>query len=327
MTGLKGSGEAGTDLSATHGVIVMDKPEGITSFDVIRQVRKVLGIGKIGHTGTLDPLATGVLPLCINEATKMASFLTDADKEYLATIELGVRTDTQDMTGTVIERRDPSSITRSDLESVAKDFLGLVRQKVPRYSAAKYQGRPYHRWTRQGVLLDTPEKEITIHHIEIESFSPPHAVFRVTCSRGTYIRTLCDDMGGRLGCGASMAGLRRTRSGSFGERDALTLDQITEEGGRALMKNRIIPLPHLLPDIAAMPVTEELARKIRNGYQPVRGHLEDTVFSRLERGDLVRLVADNDDVVAVAQMLLSPQALKTAHEQEQALKLVRVFNG
>ena len=327
MIGLAKKQLAGEELSVISGVIVVDKPAEKTSFDVIREVRKSLGIRKIGHTGTLDPIATGVLPLCINEATKMAAFLTDDDKEYRATMELGVKTDTQDITGAVIATRNFEEVTRETVETLVKSFQGTVQQKIPRYSAAKYRGKPYHRWTREGVYLDTPEKEITIRAIDVECFSPPYVTFRVTCSKGTYIRALCDDMGERLGCGAVLAGLRRTRSGSFDEEDALSLDHMTDRGGLSLVKDKIVPLKDVLGDLAVLHISDALARSIRDGCQPERRHLQDVVFPDLERGDLVRFIAGDSDIIAVARMLLSQKDFAAAHDKEQVFKLVRVFNG
>lgn len=309
-----------------NGIVVVDKPAGKTSFDVIRDLRKIPGIRKIGHTGTLDPLATGVLPLCLNEATKMATFLVEDDKEYRATMILGITTDTQDITGAVLSRTDPGDITRTALESVAADFVGAIEQKVPRYSAAKYRGRPHHRWAREGVVLDTPVKKITIHDIEIESFSPPYVTFLVACSKGTYIRTLCNDIGARLGCGAALADLRRTRSGRFGEENALCLDDLANGEGSRLVRDNLVPLEHALDRYRAIIVNSDLARRIREGYQPEGGIMKDRAIPALEKGALVRLVTDDGRMVAVARMIMSSEALKAAGEREQVLKLVRVFN-
>lgn len=314
-------------LSTMDGVIVVDKPAGITSFDVIREVRKALGIRKIGHTGTLDPIATGVLPLCLNEATKVAGFLTEEDKEYLATMLLGVKTDTQDITGRVIEERDPESLTVEDLQSVIEGFQGRIVQGVPPYSAAKYRGRPRHRWVREGVPIDTPKKEVIIYNIRMESISHPYVTFRVSCSKGTYIRVLCDDMGDRLGCGATLADLRRTRSGAFGEEDALPLTYLSRREGRAFVKERIIPLLEVLGNLKTISVPPDVARKIREGYQPEWGHFKDNDLPLFEREELVRLVAGDKDMVAVARALLRTDELSSATEREQVFRLVRVFKG
>ncbi|MDD5475260.1 MAG: tRNA pseudouridine(55) synthase TruB [Syntrophales bacterium] len=309
-----------------NGVVVVDKPAGQTSFGVIRDVRKILGIRKIGHTGTLDPLATGVLPLCINEATKMAPFLTEDDKEYRATMLLGVTTDTLDITGNIVATENPGHITDSDLESVSREFLGTMEQKVPRYSAAKHRGRPHHRWAREGVVLDTPLKRVTIENIEIESFSPPYATLLVACSKGTYIRTLCDDMGKRLGCGAALAGLRRTRSGRFSEEDALRLDDMEYGEAPRLIRNSLVPLEDVLDRYPAIPISRDLALRIREGCQPEAGALNKTTFPPAAEGTLIRLIGNDSRIVAVARMLLSSESLRTAGEKEQAMKLVRVFN-
>jgi len=308
-----------------NGVIVVDKPPGKTSFDVVRDVKKALGTKKIGHTGTLDPLATGVLPLCINEATKLVQFLATDDKEYRATMVCGITTDTQDITGTITGRSEVH-LTRNDVEAVIKEFTGTVAQKVPRYSACKYRGKPYYKWTREGLLLETPVRNVWVHDIVLEEIVCPAVTMRISCSKGTYIRTLCADMGDRLGCGATLSELRRIRSGRFSERDALSLDHAGDKEKARLISEHIIPISEALDDFTTISVCREVAEKIRDGYQP-----EIETFSKLcvppvNKGAMVKIVTEYNQLVAVAEMLLSSEELPQAHEKGQAVKLMRVFN-
>jgi len=203
-------------MSATTGVLIVDKPAGPTSFDVVRQVRRALGTRRVGHGGTLDPMATGVLPVCLGEATKLAQFLLDADKEYDATLCFGVETDTFDATGTITDRRDAAELTAGTVEGALAPFRGPIRQVPPRYSALKLRGRPLYDYARAGEQVDPAPRTVVIHELELVSWTDPAAVvLRLRCSKGTYVRSLAFDLGRALGTGAHLTALRRTRSGPF----------------------------------------------------------------------------------------------------------------
>ncbi|MDP2840402.1 MAG: tRNA pseudouridine(55) synthase TruB, partial [Syntrophales bacterium] len=197
-----------------NGVVVVDKPSGPTSRDVVVEVRRALGIRKAGHTGTLDPLATGVLPVCINEATKLVQFLALDDKEYRVTLRLGVRTDTLDTDGRLLTQEEPR-VSREQVEAVLNGLKGRRAQLPPRYSAVKVRGKALYDWTRRGIDVEAPAREVEIYDIRIEEVRLPEVTFAVSCSKGTYIRSLCAEAGEALGCGGCMSGLRRTRSGNF----------------------------------------------------------------------------------------------------------------
>jgi tRNA pseudouridine55 synthase len=196
--------------------LVIDKESGPTSFDVVRRIRRALGVRRVGHGGTLDPLATGVLPVCLGEATKLAQFLLDASKEYLATLCFGVETDTYDADGQVTARRSMAGLDRAALEEALGSFRGAIRQIPPIYSALKREGRPLHSYARAGEEVERQPRAVFIQHLSVEHWDGPEAVtLRVGCSKGTYIRALAFDLGRALGPGAHVTALRRTRSGPF----------------------------------------------------------------------------------------------------------------
>lgn len=235
-----------------HGFIVIDKPAGITSHDVVSRVRRILGTKKVGHTGTLDPFATGVLPVAVNDGTKCIPFLDEGSKTYEALLRLGVTTATLDMTGAVLTESDPSGITRECFISSLSEFTGPISQIPPMYSAIKQGGQPLYKLARQGVEVERTARDVEILSLELLSFDMPHAAIRVTCSRGTYVRSLADDIGRRLGCGAALQELRRTASGPFRIEETVTLSElenVADEGGiEALCLSPLAALGHL-PEI------------------------------------------------------------------------------
>ena len=209
------------------GIIAVRKEKGYTSHDVVAKLRGILHMKKIGHTGTLDPDAEGVLPVVLGKATKLAEFLTDKDKTYEAVLHLGLETDTQDMTGTVLKEL-PVSVTEEQVRAAVSSFLGEQQQIPPMYSALKVNGRKLYEIAREGKTVERKPRTVFFHSIEIQDMELPLVKISVTCSRGTYIRTLCHDIGKKLGCGACMEELVRTRSGQFRLEDSLTLEEIRE---------------------------------------------------------------------------------------------------
>lgn len=309
-----------------NGVVVIDKPAGMTSHDVVAKIRRILGIRKVGHTGTLDPIATGVLPVCLNEATKLVQFLANDGKEYRATLLLGVRTDTLDTEGGVLSREVPL-VSREEVETVLKSFIGKRKQVVPRYSAVKVKGRALYDWTRRGIEVEPPQREVEIYDVRMEEFSLPEVVFTVSCSKGTYIRSFCAEAGDVLGCGGCMSALRRTRSGMFDIESAIALDGLLEEGeGEELAAIKLTPLAELLPEFPLIEVDAPLAEKLRNGYQPEGEVLLGYHIPFLVEGDVVKLSTDKRRLVAVGRMLCSSEELLAGRRNMQALKILRVFN-
>lgn len=207
-----------------NGILLLDKPLGFSSNQALQKIKWLLKAAKAGHTGTLDPLATGLLPLCFGEATKFAHYLTDADKTYIATIKLGITTATGDAEGAVLSVQ-PVNVNQADFETVSQQFIGEISQVPPMYSALKFEGKALYEYARAGVEIERQSRLVTIHKIEINSFAGDVAVITVTCSKGTYIRTLAEDIGKQLGCGAHLIGLRRTATANYDISQAITIEQ------------------------------------------------------------------------------------------------------
>lgn len=211
------------------GILVVDKPAGITSHDVVDFIRKRFGVKKVGHTGTLDPMVTGVLVMLIGKATKSSILFSQDDKEYVATLFLGTRTDTQDSTGKVIEEKPVNGLDIDAARMALRSFLGEIEQVPPMVSAKKYKGKKLYEIARRGKVVPRNPSRIKIRDIELLDFKLPEIIFRVSCSKGTYVRTLCEDIGKRLGYPAHLSKLTRTRSGRFSIQEARALDTVSEK--------------------------------------------------------------------------------------------------
>jgi tRNA pseudouridine55 synthase len=307
------------------GVVIVDKPAGITSHDAVDRVRKLIGERKAGHTGTLDPMATGVLPVCVGEATKIASFLSGDDKVYEATMRLGVRTDTQDMTGQVLTEQEPRA-TDSDVKAMLAAFAGTITQVPPQYSAVKVRGKALYKWARKGIRVEPPAREVEIREILLRGIELPRVRFTVTCSKGTYIRTLCADMGDRLGCGAALEQLRRTRSGIFREEDAVGLDGDSDEGIRAKLEQGLIPMNRALPGLRDIVIPPLLEQKLAKGHQPDCEGLAALQIPSLAAADVVKFISGEGRLVALARMLVSAGEIPSLPPGVQAARILRVFN-
>ncbi len=254
-------------------VISLDKPGGITSQQAVSKVKRILGIRKAGHAGTLDPLATGLLIVFTGEATKIARFITDLDKEYTALVKLGEKTNTFDSDGDIVSKKEGFSFSREEIEDAIKRFRGVIRQTPPMFSAVKVKGKPLYKLARKGLEIERPEREITIQSLELTAYSPPLFEITVACSKGTYIRTLCNDIGDSLRVGAHMAGLRRTRTGNFSIESAITLDEL-EELLKASGRETLVHKAVLSPDSALTHLTEVVLsqsdyKKAGNGSQVI----------------------------------------------------------
>jgi len=307
------------------GVVIVDKPAGITPHDAVDRVRKLLGERKAGHTGTLDPMATGVLAVCVGEATKIASFLAGDDKVYEATMRLGVRTDTLDMTGQVLAEQQPRA-TDADVKAVLAAFAGTITQVPPQYSAVKVRGKALYKWARKGIRVEAPAREVEIREILLQGIELPRVRFSVTCSKGTYIRTLCADMGDRLGCGAALEQLRRTRSGIFREEDAVRLDEDSDDGIRAKLEQGLIPMNRALPGLRDIVIPPLLEQKLVKGHQPDVEGLTALQIPSLAAADVVKFISGQGRLVALARMLVSAGEIPSLPPGAQAARILRVFN-
>jgi tRNA pseudouridine55 synthase len=308
-----------------NGIIVIDKPSGCTSHDVVEEVRRALGIKKAGHTGTLDPLATGVLPVCLGEATKLVQFLALDDKEYRATLLLGVRTDTLDTEGRIVSREEP----RVSREQVEAELLGLAGKRVqtpPLYSAVKFKGRPLYDWTRRGITVEQTPREVEIYAVRIEEVRLPEVTFTVSCSKGTYIRSLCAEVGETLGCGGCLSALRRTRSGFFSLETAVAIGSLPREEKAKRLSAQLMPMADVLPSLAAIDVDESLADRLRNGYQPDGEMLSRYHIPFLAAGDVIKFMLRDRHLVAVARMSCASDELAAGDGKRQAVRILRVFD-
>jgi tRNA pseudouridine55 synthase len=275
-----------------NGVIVIDKPAGITSHDVVARVKRAVRAKKVGHLGILDPNATGVLPLVINGATKFARFLEGERKGYIATMKLGEETDTYDAEGRITNRGEFTSLTEDAIISSIKGFTGRIKQIPPMYSAVKLGGIPLYKLARKGIVVERTPKEVTIFNIDVLKVEPPYVDFHVKCSRGTYLRTLCYDVGRTLGCGAHLASLKRTMSGPFYIEDSVSIESDTE-----MLLRSLIPLETLLNGFKPVNVGREEALMIRRGDVPEG--CGSPFFSSLTQGEMVRFM-HNKALLALA---------------------------
>lgn len=246
------------------GVLVIDKPRGPTSFDVVRQVRSFLRIKKVGHTGTLDPMATGVLPLCLGEATKIAGHILEGDKAYEATVRLGAETDTQDAEGKVVREAPVPPLSLELLEPALARFRGSFEQLPPMYSAVKVDGKRLYALARAGEEVERAARRVTVHELTLRDFSASELKLSVRCSKGFFVRTLAFDLGRALGCGAHLTALRRTASGPFTLAHALPLAQLQELSPEQLAA-RLVPMEQALVELPALPVSAAEAVKVKHG--------------------------------------------------------------
>ena len=240
-----------------NGILVVDKEQNYTSMDVVALIRGMSGQKKVGHTGTLDPGATGVLPICLGNATKLCDILTEKTKEYEAVCRLGVTTDTEDIWGKELSTADTTGITKEAVVSAVESFLGDYDQIPPMYSAVWKDGKRLYDLARKGIEVEREPRRVHIDKLEILSVELPDVRFRVSCSKGTYIRTLCADIGKKLGCGAAMAGLRRIRSGIFDLSKAKTLVEIQVYKDESRLSELILPTDECFPDYPRLHVTKE----------------------------------------------------------------------
>ena len=248
-----------------NGIVNIYKEKGYTSHDVVAVLRKVVGQKKIGHTGTLDPDATGVLPVCLGRATKVCELLTDHDKTYEALLLLGKTTDTQDISGEVLEERDPGNLTEEEVRSCIESFIGEYDQIPPMYSALKVNGKKLYELAREGKTVERKSRKVQIHGIRILEMNLPHVRMEVDCSKGTYIRTLCHDIGEKLGCGAAMESLLRTKVGRFTLDDAITLAQTEEAVQEGTIESKILGIEEILAEYPRVCCTKEGDRLLANG--------------------------------------------------------------
>ena len=254
------------------GILNINKPQGETSFGVVAMVKRLSGERRVGHAGTLDPAATGVLPICLGQGTRVIEFLVDTTKVYRAQIELGVATDTYDASGKIIQKGDPSGISQAQLESALTSFCGLIQQTPPMYSAVKHHGKRLYQLARAGIEVERRSRLIRIHLVELVDWQPPVVTIEVVCGKGTYIRSLAHDLGQALGCGANLKRLTRLRCGLFDIKDAVSMPQLEHAFRYGYWQHFVHPIDTVLLNWTAMVVSDATERTIKNGCSLVLGN-------------------------------------------------------
>ena len=280
-----------------NGIIPLDKPAGITSFGAVSRMRKILNQKKIGHAGTLDPMATGVLPILVGSATRFLDFLPSSDKRYTALIKLGFETNTLDTTGEVTAKSD-KKVSREQVEEVLKEFVGKIEQVPPMYSAVQKDGVRMYVLARKGIEVQRESREVTIYSLNLLDFNESEQEFSldVSCSKGTYIRSLADDIGKKLGCGACLAGLRRTEAAGFKLGSCYTLEEVAEYAAEKHMEKRLVPIEDALGFYPAVYVSEKQALRFSNGGEleliRLKGKYEDGIY---------RIFSPDDEFLGLAE--------------------------
>ena len=296
-----------------HGVLLLDKPLGLSSNDALQKAKRLFRAEKAGHAGTLDPLASGLLPVCFGAATKFAQASLDADKRYRATLQLGVTTTTGDGEGDVVQRR-PVDIDRAALDTITKRLIGSIEQVPPMHSALKRNGRPLYEYARAGMELDRAPRRVTIHRLDIVQWHAETLVVDVVCSKGTYVRTLAEDLGEMLGCGAHLSALRRTGSGAFAVDRASTLD-ILAAMDEAQRDAQLLPADALLADVPEIHLGEEDAGRFLTG---LRRRVDAAAGPVRVYGPQPRAFLGSAHIIAgelIADRLLSPTEVQALTQQ------------
>jgi tRNA pseudouridine55 synthase len=257
------------DTKRLDGILVVDKPKGLSSTQTLEEVKRLLRVKKAGHGGTLDQIATGVLPLFLNSATKVAQIFLEGDKVYEGEFILGLTTLTYDITGEKVSEKTPPDLSVEELQKVADQFVGELEQIPPPYSAAKFKGRPLYKYARDGLLITKEPKKIKVYEFKILGKEGERVRFRLHCSKGTYVRSIVNEFGSRLECGAALSELRRTKKSIFTLKDAITLEKLKElvESSPEEVEKLIIPVQKALEFLPRITISEEFSQKVRTGRQ------------------------------------------------------------
>jgi tRNA pseudouridine55 synthase len=307
-----------------NNVVNLFKPSGPTSFDMVWSVRKILGVKKAGHIGTLDPIADGVLPICLNRSTRIIQFLSSLQKTYRATLELGSETDTQDATGRVISTNDPSLINEAKMKQVFQTFVGEQDQVPPMYSAKKKNGIPLYKLARNGINIHRDPVKIVVYSIDFIKKERNQVIFEVRCSSGTYIRTLSHDIGKKLGCCAHMVRLTRTKVGLFSMGSTMTLEELKTAHKEGSLSRKLLHLEEVLNFLPTVRVKEEYLKSISHGVALSKCFLE-ALPDRFEPGHYFRVLGSNDKILAVVEPVVDQDKLSELSAEDVVFKAKRVL--
>lgn len=303
-----------------EGITVVDKPGGISSAGVVNKVKRLLGTKRAGHTGTLDPFATGVLTVCLSGATKAIPYFDEALKEYEAVLRLGVATDTLDSTGEVLDRRPVEGIDEGRVLEALEGFRGKIKQTPPKYSAIKKNGRRMYWLTRHGVEVERPQREVFIEDLRLLGLDLPDIKLFVRCSKGTYIRSLGVDIAQRLGCLGHVASLRRLKSGIFDLEDAASIEDLKHG------KYKLFTIKQALSHLKDIEVGDSVASHIRDGWQVKKSFIAGLPLPDFIEGERL-VVTEGSRVVSVVEAVVGSSGLEECDDDSTVLKLLRVFSG
>ena len=307
-----------------NNVVNLFKPSGPTSFDMVWSVRKILGVKKAGHIGTLDPIADGVLPICLNRSTRIIQFLSSLQKTYRATLEPGSETDTQDATGRVISTNDPSLINEAKMKQIFQTFVGEQDQVPPMYSAKKKNGIPLYKLARNGINIHRDPVKIVVYSIDFIKKERNQVIFEVRCSSGTYIRTLSHDIGKKLGCCAHMVRLTRTKVGLFSMGSTMTLEELKTAHKKGSLSRKLLHLEEVLNFLPTVRVKEEYLKSISHGVALSKCFLE-ALPDRFEPGHYFRVLGSNDKILAVVEPVVDQDKLSELSAEDVVFKAKRVL--
>jgi len=304
------------------GIFNIDKPAGWTSFQVVSLVRRLSGVRRVGHAGTLDPSATGVLVVCLGKATRLSEYMMEATKVYRAEVCLGITTDTLDATGRLLSQADPSAISRQQVEEALTAFVGEIDQVPPMFSALKYSGEPLYRYARAQRQVERQARRVTIHRLQLLAFQPPLATIEVECGKGTYIRALAHDLGQQLGCGAHLAALARLRVGPFTLEEAYGLPEVEAAFQEGRWLSLLHPADAALPSWPAVTLSEAQERAVCFGQCLAGDSLKPSPAQAVEDGQLCRAYSPRGQLVAIlryeaAALLWRPAKVFAAAERAQ----------
>ena len=311
----------------TDGLLIVDKPEGMTSLDVVREVKHRFGVKKAGHIGTLDPFATGVLPVALNEGTKLVPFLIEGPKEYQVTLKLGEETTTDDYTGQVVMKYPWEGIQPERLEAIFRTVVGKIHPTPPLFSAVQIQGRPLDRLARKGIEIERKEREIEIYKIQMEEMELPLVRFNVSCSKGTYIRTLGRDIGRKIGCGGHLVCLRRTRSGAFTLDQAISWKELMNLSRPDELSPWLISLSAALPNLPEIVGDKRLIEKVRFGKEMLVQDLSPQALPVFEKGEWLKMFSPREGLVAILKSEVKRADIPQVSPETVALRPVRVFHS
>jgi len=308
------------------GLLVVDKPEGMTSLGVVKEIKRRFHVRKAGHIGTLDPFATGVLPVAINEGTKVIPFLEEEPKEYEGVLKLGEETTTDDLTGEVVYKKSWEHVTSELIQTVFQNFLGRIWQIPSMFSAIKVQGKPLYRLARKGIEIERKEREIEIHDIRVEEIDLPKVRFKVSCSKGTYIRTLGKDVGKKIGCGAHLLSLRRIRSGPFTLERAIPWERLNELSEAEKLSPWLISLKEALSGLPEVIGDERLVKEIRYGKEMQVRDLAPEPLATLGKEGWLKMTSSQDELVAILRAEVRGSSDPEAHPGSVIFRPLRVFH-